>query len=469
MDIFRNADLNDWNNALGDDRADEANKAELKAEQEKKDDEFNETLQSITDPLAQEFLRKPVEDIQKKVLGKVSGAIRSRVAGGVRSAAEKGKTFAQQKLSQAADRFGVSDEDLQDLRSGFQQSRASRFAPSRTSTTGRATSAVPDEIDDDARSALNTSRVLDGRTPLKAPQTDSAGEPVEVDAFTGKPVVRQAPESQPFTEPDDWVSDLYDSPISHVNPGSAVPKAIPKPQDPLNFSSPDNPTERFAAKRLNDIFRSTDTSSLPTPSFKPEPKLQPAAESGDAEALDQLHPLRQLFNLSPEDAAQNKAVLQAFKNSDGDLSTGTPTPKPVQLQGQQSPPDAKPATSSGEPTPSDPTQPPQPKPPTTDSGTSPPPTSDSDADASVSRAAGQEVDKSLEKGGAKTLKSVGTETLESIGEGEAALGGPEDPLADIVGLGMGLATLFGGIFGGHHTDTKSVGTAVNAGIQQGVY
>ena len=464
MDVFRNADLADLNNALGDARADEATKERLQDEQDKKDDDFNSTLESITQPIAGELLRKPIEDLSKKVLGKVSGAIRSRVSSGIKSAAEQGKTFAQQKLSQAADKFGVKSEDLDSLRSGFQQSRASRFAPERETTTGRATSAVPDQIDGDARSVLNKDRILQGRSPLKAPKTDSSGEPVEVNAFTGKPVVRQAPEPQPFTEPDDWVGDLYDKPLSHINPGSAVPNAQPK-SNPLEFSSPDNPTERFAGKRLNDIFRSTDTSSLPTPSFKPEPKVQPST-AGDAEPVDQLHPLRQLFDLDSKTASQNKAVLQAFKNSDGDLTTGPATPKPVQLQGQQPPPDTQPASSAPEPTPTDPTKPPEPEPPT-DSGTPPTTVNDSDVNVASSRAAG--ADGALEKSAGKTAKSLGTDALESLGEGEAALGGPEDPLADIVGLGMGLATLFGGIFGGKKDDKVIGGPDVNAGVQQGVY
>jgi len=479
MDIFRNADLNDLNNALGDARADEANKEELKAEQERKDDKFNETLQSITDPIASELLRKPVEDLSKKVLGKVSGAIRSRVAGGIRSAAEQGKTFAQQKLSQAADRFGVSDQDLQQLRSGFQQSRASRFAPSRTTTTGRATSAVPDQIDDDARSALNTSRVVDGRTPLKAPQTDSAGNPVEVDAFSGKPIVRQTEAPQPFTEAgDDWTADLYDSPISHVNPGSALSKAQPSSE----ITAPQGATsaEKSASQRLGDIFGKTDYKDVATPDFRAPPRPFQPSSAGDAQPLDQLAPMREAMKgtqsveqISPRQALRNRSILDQYAKTDGDLindqALANPTtPKPVQLQGQQPPPDAKPATISGEPTPTDPTKPPEPEPPT-DSGTPPAPTGESDADASVSRAAGQDVDKALEKGGTKTLKSIGTDALESFGESEAALGGPEDPLADVVGLVAGLGTLLGGIFGGHHTDAVSDAPAVNSGIQQGVY
>lgn len=459
MDIFRNADLDELNNALGDARADEANQRELQEEQDKKDEQYNEIIKGITDPLTAEFLRKPIEGGVKRL----AGAIRSRVSGGVKSAAEKAKTFAQQKLSDAADRFGVSDEDLANLRSGFQQSRADRFAPDRTGTTGRATSAVPEGVDDDTRAVINTQRAVDGKTPLKPTPTEE-GEPVEVDAFTGKPVVRQAPEPQPFTEPDDWVSDLYDSPISHVNPVSSVPNPVKKPLFDIQPPESANPTERFASARLQSIFKDTDTSSLPTPTFRPQPVQAPAQSvAGDTEPLDQLHPLRELFNTNPEKAAQNRAVLQAFKNTDDDLTGGAeaPTPKPVQLQGQQPPPDAKPAQISGEPTPSDPSTPP------TSSG----PGADSEADAgsSLGKEAEQESEKVLTKTAKTGLKDAGTDALGAFAEGEAIGGGPEDPLADILGGIMAIGSELGSIFGQHHTKAVSDAPAVNAGVQQGVY
>ena len=477
MDIFRNADLQDLNNALGEARADEANEEKLKEEQERKDDKFNETLQSITDPIATELLRKPVEDISKKVLGKVSGAIRSRVAGGIRSAAEKGKTFAEQKLSQAADRLGISEQDLSNLRSGTLPSPRSLL--DRTGSTGRATSAIPEQIDEETRGVLNRVRGVDGRPPLKAPQTDSAGEPVELDAFTGKPVVRQTEAPQPITEAgDDWTADLYDSPISHINPGSAVPKAQPSTE----ILAPEGatPAERSASSRLSDIFGKTDYRDVATPDFRAPPRpFQPSA-AGDSEVLDQLAPMRAAMKgtqsvdtISPRQALQNRAILDKFAKSDGDLlqdqlQANPQTPQQLQLQGQQPPPEAKPASSSQEPQPTDPTQPAEAEPPT-DSGTPPTTTGDSNADAAVSRTAGEDIDKAVEKTAGKTLKSVGTDALESFGESEAALGGPEDPLADVVGLVAGLGTLLGGIFGGHHTNKESTAPIVNAGVQQGVY
>lgn len=458
MDIFRNADLDELNNALGDARADEAVKAELQDEQDKKDDKFNDIVKGFTDPLTAEFLRRPVEGAVKAA----SKAVRTRVAGGVKSAAEKAKSFAQQKLSDAADRFGVNSEDLDSLRSGFQQTRAARFAPDRTGSTGRATSAVPEGVDDETRGVINTQRAVDGQSPLKATPTEG-GEPVEVDAFTGKPVVRQAPEPQPFTESDDWTADLYDSPISHVNPVSSVPNPVKKPLFDIEPPEGANPTERFASSRLQSIFKGTDTSSLPTPTFKPQPVQAPEAAAGDTEPLDQLHPLRELFNTNPEKAAQNKSILQAFKNTDGDLTTGAgaPTPQQVQLQGQQPPPDAKPAQISGEPTPSDPSNPP------TSSGAG----ADSEADAgsSLGKEAEQESEKVLTKTAKTGIKDAGEDALSSFAEGEAIGGGPEDPLADILGGVMAIGSELGSIFGQHHTKAVSDAPAVNAGVQQGVY
>ena len=45
-------------------------------------------------------------------------------------------------------------------------------------------------------------------------------------------------------------------------------------------------------------------------------------------------------------------------------------------------------------------------------------------------------------------KTVGKSAGDAVLESEAVLGGPEDPLADIVGLFAGLGTLLGGAFGG---------------------
>ena len=40
-------------------------------------------------------------------------------------------------------------------------------------------------------------------------------------------------------------------------------------------------------------------------------------------------------------------------------------------------------------------------------------------------------------------------SLEEMGETDAVLGGPEDPIGDIISVGIGIAGLIGGIFGAH--------------------
>ena len=61
----QNEALSEYINALNG-RTDAINRVkEENAEQKEKDDEYNSKLQSITDPLAQEFIRKPIEDLFK--------------------------------------------------------------------------------------------------------------------------------------------------------------------------------------------------------------------------------------------------------------------------------------------------------------------------------------------------------------------------------------------------------------------
>lgn len=488
MDIFRNPDLEErqeaQQEALNDYRDKKTTEAEATAEQDKKDGEFNQVLEGVTQPLATEFLRKPIEDLGKRAFGKVAGAIRSRVSGVLRSAGKGAKDALTSKLESSASKLGVNAEDLQALRSGDASKIGGRLL-GKVPTEGPPTSALPTgELDDETRQVLNVGRSLRGGLPKPAQPTDSGGEPVEVDAFSGKPIERQpeVPRPQEIDEADDWTTQLYDQPITHA---PDMPSRLPSTRAPVDLGTePENPADRVVANRLSNIFKGTDTSDLPTPSFKPAPRVQPPeASAGDTQTLDQLAPMREAMKaqeISPESALKNRSILDQFQNTDADLRTGQ-TQTPLQeaqseavsggqtpagqepLQGQPNPVEGQPAQTAPEPSGTDPTAP---KPDLGPGGEQ-----DSNVDASVSKTAGQEADQALETGAKKTIKDVGTDALESFGESEAVLGGPEDPLADIVGLFAGLGTLFGGLFGGHHHKavTSDAGPVANAGVQQGVF
>lgn len=75
-------------------------------------------------------------------------------------------------------------------------------------------------------------------------------------------------------------------------------------------------------------------------------------------------------------------------------------------------------------------------------------------------------------------KAAGTETedvgktaakaLATAAETEAELGGPEDPIADVVSLGLGLGTLFGGLGGVEHQKLPTYRTPVNPSVVYGI-
>lgn len=481
MDIFRNPDLEEkqeaLNEALNEYRDKKTDQAEAQAEQDKKDDDFNEKLQGITEPIAQELLRKPVEELGSKAVRKVVGAVRSRVVKGVRAVGRE----VGSRLQDQADRLGVNGEDLEALRSG-DLSRIGGRVLSRVPTQGSATSAIPSQIDDDTRQVLNQSRVLRGQLGRPAQPTGEDGEPVELDAFTGEPIVRQAeaPRPQGIDEADDWTSQLYDQPITHE---SDMPTRLPSSRPPASLAEePENPADRVVANRLSNIFKQTDYSDLPTPSFKPTPRVQPTeASAGDSQALDQLAPMREAMKaqeITPRQALQNRSILQQYKNTDADLTTGqtkTPTQQAQEdavsgeatpesnvgtLQGQSPPVEAQPAQSSQPPSATDPSAP-KPAP---EGGTQ-----TSSVDASVSRPAEQETEQVIKKGATSALEKTGLEEGTEIGA-EAAL--DADPLTAPIGLLLGLGTLLGGVFGTKHTkalDSADAQPLANAGVQQGVY
>ena len=218
--------------------------------------DFNEKLQGITEPIAQELLRKPVEELGAKAVRKVVGAVRSRVVKGVRAV---GKEVGS-KLQSSAERLGVNGEDLEALRSG-DLSRIGGRALARVPTQGSATSALPSaDVDDETRQVLNISRGFRGQLGKPAQPTGTDGEPVEIDPFSGKPIVRQAeaPRPQEIDEADDWTTQLYDQPITH---DADMPSRLPSTRPPASLAEePENPADRVVANRLSNIFKQTDKS-----------------------------------------------------------------------------------------------------------------------------------------------------------------------------------------------------------------
>ena len=474
MDIFRQADLDERREAMQDALADYTSKKEGEEEQEKKNDDYNEKLQAITDPLAQELLRKPLEDLSKKVFGKASTAVRSRVSGVLRSGARQAREAVTSRLQDSASRLGVGAEDLEALRSGDPSRIAGRLI---SRTEGPATPSLPTgDLDDDTRTVLNRSRALRGRLSRPAQPTGDDGEPVEIDALTGRPIVRQEdnPRPQAIDEADDWTAQLYDQPITH---DLDLPSRVPSTRPPISLASePEDPTARVVSNRLNSIFKATDPSDLPTPSFRPTPRVQPAtASAGDSQVLDQLAPMREALKTTESStiprttALQNRQILNQYRFTDSDLRTGTgrptavdeaqaqatsgpATPQQPQLQGQSEPVQTTPESSA---------PPPRSEPP---SGTG-----DSSVDASAGRQAGQQVERTVEQSAGRETTTLAEQALQNAGKADLALGGAEDPLADVLGLVTGIGTLLGGIFGGHHDAVSDAGALSNASTQQGVY
>jgi hypothetical protein len=178
--------------------------------------------------------------------------------------------------------------------------------------------------------------------------------------------------------------------------------------------------------------------------------------------------------ITPRQALQNRSILEQYKNTDADLTTGqttTPTEQAQSdavsggqtpagqepLQGQPKPVEGQPAQSAPAPSGSDPASPE-----IGGAGGE----QDSNVDASVSRPAEQETQQVLKKGATSALEKTGAE--EGVEAGVEA-GLDADPLTAPIGLLLGLGTLLGGIFGGHHTKTEDNQPISNAGVQQGVY
>ena len=97
MDAFSSLDRERQNEALQDyinamnGRINESNKIKEQAqEQKQKDDEYNSTLESITDPIATELFRRPIEDLSKEAIKGTLNAFKARANRSLNSLGKKG-------------------------------------------------------------------------------------------------------------------------------------------------------------------------------------------------------------------------------------------------------------------------------------------------------------------------------------------------------------------------------------------
>jgi hypothetical protein len=197
---------------------------------------------------------------------------------------------------------------------------------------------------------------------------------------------------------------LYNSPVNATsktveNARARVPTEAPPVEEP-----------RTITPSLEKIFKQPETQEAVDFKFKrplqpkPDPDLSdlPSVEEltaakAEPQVLDQLAPMRELAQQQAE--ARNASIIDTAK----------PLPKPQPVE----PPKPQAPKSTDEPS------------------------------------AGQDIAKQAEKEAGQPLeKSIGTEAGEATLEAETALGGPEDPLADIAGFIAGIGTLLGGELGG---------------------
>jgi len=444
-DVFEQSDLQRLQNAMNEANG-ELNKQKIKEEDiEKKDDQYNERLSTLTEPFAQEFLRKPVEDIPK---GLASGA-KKAIGKGLNYVKREAEKQVDTRVAQLSERLGVPDlgEAGRSLLSGDFGS----FLPKSSSldqVAGKARATLS-SFDKDGLSALNRARASGGQSLFSA-----SDEPTEVDAFTGKPVTPVVSKKKPLfdiAEDDDWTSDLYNKPITHTarlfedRPSVRLPdtpappslrasEALPKTSSlesilPLDQAKADLGSVDFKFKR------------------QVQPRVQPkpaTAVEGDTSVLDQLAPMREAMKTPNAPLAQrNSAVSDLLAGTDE--APPAPAPKPTL---PRKPPVAEPVLSEGD-------------------------ASEEALAGTSKRVLSKDISKPLtalqkSAGGLEDEAGAGAKALITAGETDAELGGPENIIGDVISGIAGLATLFGGEFGKHHTTTP-VEVPTIASSQKGVY
>ncbi len=404
MNVFDNSDIANYQDAVA--KANEANLTEdqkatrRQQAEDKETDKYNDTLRGILDPIGGELLRKPLEglvhDTLKKGIKKLTG-----------KATEEGTKIAKAGAKKLAERLGVSEDQITGATrklSGVKEPPLGEVKLPK--------STLPASLDNDTAELLNRSRRVRGKAPKinTTPTEEVDGEPRLISAFDDSPIV-----PKPFKTPlfedatgDDWIDKLYNSPVN------ATSKTVESARARVPTEAPPTEEPRPITKSLEDIFKQPETQEAVDFKFKRplQPKTEPdlsdlpsveelTAAKAEPQVLDQLAPMRELAQQQAE--ARNSSIIDTAK----------PLPKPQ------------------------PVEPPKP--------TAPAPTEEPSAGQSIAKQAEKEAGGVLEK-------DVGKEAGEAVLESEAALGGPEDPLADIAGLFAGLGTLLGGELGGKKSE-----------------
>ncbi len=425
MNVFDNSDIANYQDAVA--KANTANLTEdqkatrRQQEEDKETDSYNETLRGILDPIGGELLRKPLEglvhDTLKKGIKKLTG-----------KATEEGTKIAKAGAKKLAERLGVSEDQI----TGATRKLSGVKEPS-LGEVKLPKSTLPAKLDDETAKLLNRSRRVRGKAPkintTKTAEVD--GEPRLVSAFDDTPIV-----PKPFKAPlfedatgDDWVDKLYNSPVN------ATSKTVERARARVPTEAPPAEEPRPITKSLDDIFKQPETQEAVDFKFKRpiQPKTEPdlsdlpsveelTAAKAEPQVLDQLAPMRELAQQQAE--ARNSSIIDTAK----------PLPKPQ------------------------PVEPPKP--------TAPATTDEPTAGQSIGNQAEKEAGQPLEK---SIGEDVGKEAGEAVLESEAALGGPEDPLADIAGLFAGLGTLLGGELGGKKSEpVEQVQAQLNPSTTYGI-
>ena len=513
----QNQALSDYINAMNGRIEDENKVREENAEQKAKDNEYNETLQSITDPFAQELIRKPVEELQKKAVGSLVNAFKARANKSLNSLGRRGVQAFKKSILDRAKELGVDPQQLKDVSQGFTknttlgeaQEAFNKKLDSLKNPDSAINDGAPAQLDEGTKNVIDSARANQGNLPrgdasdvATQPEAEDE-EPQLIDAFTGKPIeskpIFDLEDDKPFDdgldEPDefdDWTADLYDKPITQSapppNPDPARPPPAPESVDdvpsesnPFSFDSftqgkgafgdPSVPREPVQS-RLSRIFKSANLDDAPNVDFTgrssriTQPKPPPSdSVAGDVQTQDSLAPMRDLMKNRAQgdvDATPQFTRQQQQQVMDDYRRTATDPPPKASDSAPSGQPEGGSAVQSGQDTV---------RPEEVEPKENPQPTADDDQGGD---GAGDVVT-DAEKAGDSALKTTaeegGEDLLGEIGADTALIA---DPLTSVIGLVAGLGTLLGGIFGGHHHADKPVDspkvdpTTVNPTDQVGV-